>query len=115
MAPRPTHVAAFLALRAVREWYMWALIIILIAIGGLAFWTKQVFALTFWDLVVALVYACANFYAIFLFLWLLSHATVELPRRLWYLPDLETQRRYACFQAGVTGEELRIIAIPLVV
>ena len=36
-----------------------------------------------WDLLFSLIYALANFYAIALFIWLLSHALVELPRRLW--------------------------------
>ena len=62
--------------------------------------------MSFWDLVFSIGYACANFYAVFYFIWLLSHAIVELPRRLWYLPDSDTHRRYACFTAGVAYEDL---------
>jgi hypothetical protein len=77
----------------IRNWYGYALLFCLSAVGALAYFTDQLFVWGFWDRVISVVYALANFYAVGLFIWLLSHALVELPRRLWYLPDVATHKR----------------------
>ena len=69
------------------------------------------FSFETWNLLYSILYALANAYGVGLFIWLLSHALVELPKRLWYLPRREVMLRYACFTAGLAAEELESASV----
>ena len=51
------------------------------------------------------IYALANLYGVALYIWLLSHAVIELPKYLYFLPSLEAQQRHACFRVGLAFVE----------
>lgn len=54
----------YLAWIEIRNWYGYALLISLAAIGALALATDQVFMWHFWDMLISIIYALANFYAV---------------------------------------------------
>ena len=54
----------YLAWIEIRNWYGFALLISLVAIGTLAFITDSLFKWKFWDTLISVVYALANFYAV---------------------------------------------------
>ena len=62
---------------------------------------------SFWSLALAVTFALANFYAVGIFVWLLAHALVELPRRLYYLSQQSWDQRHSCFEAGIALEEIK--------
>ena len=80
------------------RWYSVAGIVVVALIAAIAFGTHQVTDSGFWDMTLAVGYALANFYAVGIFIWLLAHAVVEIPRRVYYLSQDEWCQRYACFQ-----------------
>ena len=59
-----------------------------------------------WGLTYSIVYALANSYAVLIFIWLLAHALIELPRRLYYLPVSEPMINTAYEFSALTVESL---------
>jgi magnesium-transporting ATPase (P-type) len=96
---------AYLAWRWVRGFYLvWGaigMVVLTLIASRLGFFSRAT-----WSLLFDIIYAAANLYGGFLFVWLLSYALVEMPKQLWYAPQREVQRRYACFNAGRSAEQL---------
>ncbi|KOO33268.1 hypothetical protein Ctob_006809, partial [Chrysochromulina tobinii] len=94
------------ALISVVQWYAVAAVITLSIIFAIAFGTGRYSDGLFWDWTFTVAFALANFYAVGIFIWLLAHALIELPRRVYYLSQLDWAQRHSCFVVGVALQEI---------
>ncbi|KAL3924253.1 MAG: hypothetical protein SGPRY_003973 [Prymnesium sp.] len=90
---------ATLAFKELRMFYGMLISFTLLFLIVLA-WHLGFFSLQNWVYLFDVFYALANFYGVGMFIWLLSHAAVELPRTIWYLNFPEVRKRHACFKVG---------------
>eukprot|EP00966_Prymnesium_polylepis_P217399 5031609-Prymnesium_polylepis.1 len=68
-------------------------------------WNLGFFSLETWSILYDYLYFLANLYGVGIFIWLLSHAAIELPRTVWYLNRPDVRKRHACFQVGLAFVE----------
>eukprot|EP00327_Prymnesium_parvum_P015665 CAMPEP_0113234516 /NCGR_PEP_ID=MMETSP0008_2-20120614/3068_1 /TAXON_ID=97485 /ORGANISM="Prymnesium parvum" /LENGTH=773 /DNA_ID=CAMNT_0000081389 /DNA_START=74 /DNA_END=2396 /DNA_ORIENTATION=- /assembly_acc=CAM_ASM_000153 len=93
-----------LALKELRMYYGVLVSIALVVLCIIA-WRVGFFNLQTWSVMFDVLYAIANFYGVGMFIWLLAHAAVELPRTIWYLNFPDVRKRHACFKVGQALEE----------
>ena len=68
-------------------------------------WNNQ-FSLSAWQVTYESIYAMANLYGILMFILLLAHALVELPKRLYHLSSIKVRSKLYYHELGAAASEL---------
>ena len=68
-------------------------------------WNNR-FSLSAWQLTYESIYAVANLYGILMFILLLAHALVELPKRLYHLSSIKVRSKLYFHELGAAASEL---------
>jgi len=90
--------------RILWTWYAWAGLAILPLLLLIA-WNNR-FSLSAWQLTYESIYAVANLYGILMFILLLAHALVELPKRLYHLSSIKVRSKLYFHELGAAASEL---------
>jgi len=85
-------------------WYAWAGLATLPLLLLIA-WNNQ-FSLSAWQVTYESIYAMANLYGILMFILLLAHALVELPKRLYHLSSIKVRSKLYYHELGAAASEL---------
>lgn len=88
-----------------RDWYLKAGVVTLL----IFIWVAWGNGLSYeaWVGTYEAVFALANLYGILMFLLLLAHALVELPKRLYHLSSMKMRFKLYCYELGAAAAELQ--------
>ena len=88
-----------------RDWYVKAGAVTLLIFTWIA-WGNGL-SYEAWVSTYEAIFALANLYGILMFLLLLSHALVELPKRLYHLSSMKMRFKLYCYELGAAAAELQ--------
>ena len=90
--------------RILWTWYAYAGLALLPVLVLIA-WNNE-FSLSAWQVTYESIYALSNLYGILMFILLLAHALVELPKRLYHLSSIKVRSKLYYHELGAAASEL---------